>query len=229
LGFFGCNASGKTGGSSVSADEILSKDASYALGMNIGSNLKSDGIYPDMEEFKKGILDILNDAETRFDMDMAYEVFFESYNEIRERKDAAVSQQEMEFLAENSRKPGIIITESGLQYEIITDADGPKPGMFDMVKAHYEGTLIDGTVFDSSFSRGEPSDFRLSEVIPGWTEGLMLMSVGSNYRFYIPSELGYGPHGAGGIIPPYSTLIFEIQLLEITPNEHEFEDFEHFF
>jgi len=123
-------------------------------------------------------------------------------------------QEGIEFLAENSKKPGIVITPSGLQYEVITEASGPKPDATDTVRVHYRGTLTDGTVFDSSYDRGNPIEFPLNGVIPGWTEGVQLMSVGSKYKFYIPQELGYGPGGAGPI-PPYSVLIFEVELLDI--------------
>jgi FKBP-type peptidyl-prolyl cis-trans isomerase len=123
-------------------------------------------------------------------------------------------QREVTFLAENSRKPGVSITPSGLQYEIIHQTEGPKPSATDMVTVHYEGRLIDGSIFDSSYERGEPAEFFLNEVIPGWTEGLQLMSEGSFYILYVPSELGYGQRGYGPI-PPYSALIFTVELIEI--------------
>jgi FKBP-type peptidyl-prolyl cis-trans isomerase len=127
----------------------------------------------------------------------------------------ANKQAENDFLAENSKKPGINVTGSGLQYEVIREGNGPKPAATDTVRVHYEGTLTDGTVFDSSYSRGEPIEFPLDGVIPGWTEGLQLMGEGAKYRLVIPSDLGYGPQGAGGQIPPYATLIFEVELLNI--------------
>ena len=230
--FTGCEGK-NSGGSSINPEEVLSKDASYALGMNIGSSFKADGFYPDIEEFKKGLQDVLYDSNTRFSMDEIFDIFFQSYNEIQERKNMSVMQGETDFLTENSRKPGISITSSGLQYEVIVEGYGEKPGAFDMVKVHYEGALTDGTVFDSSYSRGEPIDFFLTDVIPGWTEGLQLMSVGSKYRLFIPSELGYGASGAGGLIPPYSTLVFEVELLEITAGNHDHDhddaDFDFFF
>jgi FKBP-type peptidyl-prolyl cis-trans isomerase len=118
------------------------------------------------------------------------------------------------FLAANQLKEGVQVTESGLQYEVLTMGSGPKPQATDRVKVHYHGTLIDGTVFDSSVERGEPAEFGLNQVIKGWTEGLQLMPVGSKFRFYIPQELGYGERATGSI-PPYSTLIFDVELLEI--------------
>ena len=119
------------------------------------------------------------------------------------------------FLAENAKRPEVKTTESGLQYEVITEGKGNKPAATDVVKVHYKGTLIDGTVFDSSYDRGEPAEFPLNGVIKGWTEGLQLMSVGSKYKLYIPYQLGYGERGAGGTIQPYSALIFDVELLEI--------------
>jgi FKBP-type peptidyl-prolyl cis-trans isomerase len=119
------------------------------------------------------------------------------------------------YLEENTRKEGVTVTESGLQYSVITQGDGAKPTATDQVTVHYRGTLIDGTEFDSSYSRGEPATFGLNQVIPGWTEGVQLMNVGSKYQFVVPHELGYGERGAGGAIGPFETLIFEIELIEI--------------
>jgi len=217
--FLGCSAdSKKKSGYSSSVDEVLDKGASYALGMNVGSNLKSDRLYPDLQEFAQGIRDIVNDAETRYTMDEAYNVFNEAFTALRERREEKSKQAEQTFLEENGQKPGITVTESGLQYEVITEGEGPKPLASDTVRVHYKGTLLDGTVFDSSYEREEPIEFPLGGVIPGWTEGLQLMSVGSNYRLFIPSELGYGSQGARSI-PPYSTLIFEVELLDIIQQE----------
>jgi FKBP-type peptidyl-prolyl cis-trans isomerase FklB len=129
-------------------------------------------------------------------------------------KYGSVKEDGEKFLAENALKEGVKVTESGLQYEVLKMARGKKPAATDRVKVHYHGTLIDGTVFDSSVERGEPTSFGLNQVIKGWTEGLQLMPVGSKFRFYIPQELGYGAQQAGSI-PPYSTLIFEVELLGI--------------
>jgi FKBP-type peptidyl-prolyl cis-trans isomerase len=120
-----------------------------------------------------------------------------------------------DFLAENAKKPDVVTTASGLQYKVIQQGDGPRPdGPNAEVEVHYHGRLIDGTVFDSSYDRGESISFFLNQVIPGWTEGVQLMPVGSKYEFYIPHELAYGTKGAGSIIPPYATLIFEVELLK---------------
>jgi FKBP-type peptidyl-prolyl cis-trans isomerase len=131
-----------------------------------------------------------------------------------ERTTGELKQKETGFLAENSKKAGVIITGSGLHYEVLSEGSGPKPAATDTVRVHYHGTFTDGSVFDRSRDRGDPAEFPLNGVIPGWTEGIQLMSVGSSYKFYIPSELGYGPEGAGPI-PPYSPLIFEVELLGI--------------
>jgi len=119
------------------------------------------------------------------------------------------------FLAENAKKPGVVTTPSGLQYKVLRAAEGAKPSKLGEVEVHYKGTLIDGTVFDSSYQRGEPISFLLAQVIPGWSEGVQLMSVGSKYEFYIPFELAYGPKGIPGVIPPYAALIFEVELLKV--------------
>jgi FKBP-type peptidyl-prolyl cis-trans isomerase len=132
---------------------------------------------------------------------------------MQEKNDEEI-QKEFAFLAENSKKAGVVITSTGLQYEIITETDGPKPSISNTILAHYTGKFTDDTIFDSSYSRGVPAEFPVYGVIPGWTEGLQLMSVGSKYKFIIPSELGYGPNGWGNI-PPYSTLIFEVELIDI--------------
>jgi len=215
-GLSGCNAKGKSGSSP--SDGSFGKDPSYALGMNIGSGLKADSIYPDWDEFLQGMKDILYGNDTRFAMEEASRIFYEAYSANNERRETASRQEGIDFLEENKQKPGIITTGSGLQYEVITQGNGPKPSFEDTVRVHYKGTLINGDEFDSSYSRGEPIEFPLNGVIPGWTEGLQLMNVGSKYRLFIPSDLGYGPQGAGPKIPPNSTLIFEVELLDIVHN-----------
>ena len=130
-----------------------------------------------------------------------------------------VIEEGEKFLEENLKNEGIMVTESGLQYKVLVEGTGEKPAETDRVRVHYTGTLIDGTKFDSSVDRGEPAEFRLRGVIPGWTEGLQLMPVGSKYMFYIPYQLGYGERGAGATIKPFSALIFEVELLAIVPQE----------
>jgi len=211
--FSGCKAGGKTEASSP--EETFSKEASYALGMNVGTSLKADNLYPNMEEFAQGIKDVLYNSTPRYTNEEAYQIFSEAFRSLAEKRDEKSKQAENEFLAENSKKPGINVTGSGLQYEVISEGMGRKPVVSDTVRVHYEGALTNGTVFDSSYSRGEPIEFPLNGVIPGWTEGLQLMNVGSKYRLIIPSDLGYGSQGAGQQIPPFSTLVFEVELIDI--------------
>jgi len=215
---FSCKGSGS--GSSPKK-ENFDKDASYAIGMSIGSSLVQDGIVPNYNEFLKGIKDMVSGKETRFTEGEAMEKIQAAYFAMMEEREAEelekgaeTLQKGIDFLAENNKKPGIITTDSGLQYEVITGTSSAKPKASDTVRVHYEGRLLDGTVFDSSYENGEPIEFPLNAVISGWTEGLQLMSVGSKYRLFIPSELGYGSRG-GGPIPPNSVLIFEVELLEI--------------
>jgi FKBP-type peptidyl-prolyl cis-trans isomerase len=217
------------GGKAGSGGANFDKDASYSLGMDMGNALKNMGIVPDYKELLAGLKDVVGDTKTRFTMDEAYAKLNESFQALREEEIAlreketalreeeseAVRQAGIDFLLENSKKAGVQISPSGLQYEVIVEGRGAKPLATDTVKVHYEGSLPDGTVFDGSYSRGEPAEFRLNEVISGWTEGLQLMRVGSTYRFYIPSELGYGPWGSGPMIPPHSPLVFKLELIDI--------------
>jgi len=210
IGFSGCkNKKANSSGDSIG------KDASYALGMNFGSTLKEGNITPEWDEFIQGMKDIVYGNEPRFTMEKAGQVFYEAYNANIEKRSEASRQEGIDFLEKNKEKPGIITTASGLQYEVITQGGGPKPEATDTVKVNYEGKLINGTVFDSSYSRGQPIEFPLNGVIRGWTEGLQLMNTGSKYRLFIPSDLGYGREGMGSQIPPNSTLIFEVELLDI--------------
>jgi len=203
---------------SLSGEENFDRDASYALGMNLGTDIKQtiemEGISLNLDEFMKGFNDSLTGADTRFTAEEAIEIIETAYYALTEGRNAEAIQKENAFLAENSKKPGVIVTPSGLQYEVITETQGPKPSASSFVKVHYEGRLTNGTVFDSSYERGEPVEFPLDAVIPGWTEGLQLMSVGSKYILYIPSELGYGSRGWGSI-PAFSLLIFTVELLDI--------------
>jgi FKBP-type peptidyl-prolyl cis-trans isomerase len=216
LALLGCNANGKTkSGSSPAGVETLDKDASYALGMNIGGNMRTDKFRPEMNDFIQGFKDGLDGVTPRFSEGEAQEKFQQGYAAMKNKQSEGQREAESAFLAENSKKPGIIVTASGLQYEVLTEGSGAKPTADDTVRVNYEGSLSNGTVFDSSYTRGEPAQFPLRGVIPGWTEGIQLMSVGGKYRFYIPSELGYGPQGAGQQIPPYSALVFEVELLDI--------------
>jgi len=211
-----CN---KKSSGSVTAEENIDRDTSYALGIEFGADLKnwidSSGINPNVDEFIKGIKDKITGAKTRITSEQAGELIDKAFSAITEEKTAAAKQAENSFLAENAKKPGIKITASGLQYEIINETTGRKPQANSTVVVHYEGRLIDGTVFDSSYERGTPWETNIGNVIPGWTEGIQMMSIGSKFIFYIPSNLAYGDNGVQGIIPPFSTLIFTVELFDI--------------
>lgn len=189
---------------------------SYALGLIIGNNLKGmniDGLLT--TEFTRAVEQVLNGEKTEMTEVQAQGLVQEFLREQQEAAGKAAREAGENFLAENAKREGVKVTESGLQYEVLTPALGMKPVAADTVSCHYEGRLIDGTVFDSSYRRGEPASFPLQGVIRGWTEGLQLMSIGSKFRFFIPFELAYGAQGAGGSIPPYAALVFDVELLGI--------------
>jgi len=194
---------------------------SYALGVNISANLKQ-GNFDNVNAaaLGKGVSDYFSDGETMFTEEEANKFLQTYFQKLTERVAAKAKEEGEAFLAENGKKAGVITTESGLQYEVITEGTGAKPAATDVVKVHYTGTLINGEKFDSSFDRQEPAQFPLNRVIKGWTEGVQLMSVGSKYKFYIPSELAYGANAQpGSKIKPNSTLIFEVELLDIVKEE----------
>ena len=189
---------------------------SYAIGLGIGQNLLSMGAQGiNVEDFAQAIADVLNRKETAISHNEAREIVNKYFAELEEKMNAENIEKGKAFLAENSKKEGIVTLPSGLQYEVITEGNGKKPSATDRVKCHYEGTLIDGTLFDSSIKRGQPAVFGVNQVIRGWVEALQLMSEGSKWRLFIPSELGYGAQQAGEMIPPHSTLIFEVELIEV--------------
>ena len=189
---------------------------SYALGLSLGQNMASSGVKTiEFDDLVAGMKAIMNKEKPAISFDEAQEVLNTFFAEL-EAKVAGKAKAEGEaFLAENAKREGVIVTGSGLQYEVLTAAEGKKPKATDKVKVHYEGTLIDGTVFDSSYRRGEAISFGLNQVIKGWTEGVQLMSVGAKYKFFIPYNLAYGERGAGAQIPPYAALIFTVELLDI--------------
>ena len=192
------------------------KDISYALGLSIASNLKNSGVEAlDIEHFTQGLNAIINNEEIRMSPDQVNQILNDFFEGLQKKAEGNNSETGKAFLAENKNKPGVVETTSGLQYQVITEGTGPKPTAKNQVKVHYTGTLIDGTVFDSSVSRGEPATFGVTQVISGWVEGLQLMPKGSKYKFFIPSNLAYGPQGAGKAIGPNATLIFEVELLDI--------------
>lgn len=189
---------------------------SYALGLSMADNMKKSGLGDiNAADFAKGMEAMLSGAKADITLDEAHQIIRTHMAQLQEKQANANKEAGEKFLAENKKKAGIITTESGLQYEVITMGNGPKPKATDTVLCHYHGTLIDGTVFDSSVDRGEPIDFPVNGVIPGWVEALQLMPVGSKWRLYIPSNLGYGEYGAGEAIAPNSALIFDVELIEI--------------
>jgi len=193
--------------------------ASYGVGRQMGEQLASnpfDGV--DADAVAQGVLDALHGKESqvaRPELEEAFRTIGTRMQEKMEQKAKAQAKVGELFLAENAKKDGITVTASGLQYEVITAGTGAVPTAQSKVKTHYHGTLIDGTVFDSSYNRGQPIDFPVGGVIAGWTEALQLMPVGSKWRLYIPHNLAYGERGAGASIPPFSALIFDVELLEI--------------
>ena len=168
-----------------------------------------------MEDFAQAIADVLNRKETAISHNEARDIVNQYFAELEAKMNAENIEKGKAFLAENAKREGVVTLPSGLQYEVITEGTGIKPSANDQVKCHYEGTLIDGTLFDSSVQRGQPAVFGVSQVIKGWVEALQLMPEGSKWKLYIPSELGYGSQQAGEMIPPYSTLIFEVELIKV--------------
>lgn len=211
----------------AAADEKA--DISYMLGTDLGNNLKQSGIDLSVDDFVAGMRDILEGNETRLSGEQLQAVrtaWMTQQREVQERARVEAEAQRDEqaqvnleegklFLENNAQVDGVQSTPSGLQYRVIQEGDGARPGPDSRVRVHYRGTLIDGTEFDSSYSRNEPTEFPLQGVIPGWTEGLQLMREGSKYEFYIPPELAYGERGTPGPIGPNATLKFEVELLNI--------------
>jgi len=189
---------------------------SYSLGMLIGDRiLKQYSENINYFVLLEGIRAQHKGETTVLTMDEAHQAMQQSEDRALAASSSKAKEAGAAYLAENKKREGVKETDSGIQYEVLTVAEGDKPVATDQVKVHYKGSLLDGTVFDSSYDRGEPAQFGLNQVIPGWTEGVQLMSVGSKYRFVIPSELAYGDQGAGGNIGPGETLIFEVELLDI--------------
>ena len=189
---------------------------SYALGLSMGQNLMGSGVEKlNYQDLAQGIEDVLTHAQPKISYQEAQQVLNQFFQELEAKVAGAAKAAGEKFLAENAKREGVKTTPSGLQYEILEPSLGQKPKATDTVRVHYEGTLIDGTVFDSSYRRGESITFPLNGVIAGWTEGLQLMSIGSKYKFFIPYQLAYGERGAGQSIPPYAALIFTVELLGI--------------
>jgi FKBP-type peptidyl-prolyl cis-trans isomerase FklB len=189
---------------------------SYALGMSIAGNLIQTGVktvHPEL--FLNGFKDVFKGEKTMIHPEEANAILEEFIGRLNQNKGAGNLEEGRKFLAENKKKQGVVELPSGLQFTVLTEGEGEVPTINDQVKCHYHGTLIDGTVFDSSVERGQPAVFPVNGVIQGWVEALQLMSTGSKWRLFIPSELAYGNNGAGGVIGPNSTLIFDVELLKI--------------
>lgn len=196
---------------------------SYALGLSMGNNFKALGITElNVQDFADGVAAVFYGSQPKMTYDEAKAEIQAYFTEMQKKQEAAAAEMSAvnekagkEFLEENGKRAEVHITPSGLQYEVLTEGNGPKPTAQDRVEVHYTGKLIDGTVFDSSVERGAPATFGVTQVIPGWVEALQMMPEGSKWRLFIPSQLAYGPQGAGGVIGPNSTLIFDVELLKV--------------
>lgn len=189
---------------------------SYALGLSIGNNFQNSGIKClQVEDFVQGLSDVLNEKQPAISYDEAKKVINDFFLRLHKEKLEINKKAGEEFLSINKGRAGVVTLPSGLQYQVLQQGNGEKPKATDKVKCHYHGTLINGTVFDSSVERDTPAVFGVNQVIPGWVEALQLMPVGSKWRLFIPSNLAYGENGAGEMIEPNSTLIFDVELLDI--------------
>ena len=196
---------------------------SYALGIGIGSQLAGMGAKElNIDDFAQAIKDVISGSELKVDNAEAQTLVQNFFQEQEAKQQAAAAEAGKvakaageAFLAENGKKEGVVTLPSGLQYQVLKEGNGKKPSATDQVVCHYEGTLIDGTVFDSSYQRNQPATFPLNQVIAGWTEGLQLMQEGAKYRFFIPYNLAYGERGAGAQIPPFAALVFDVELIEV--------------
>lgn len=189
---------------------------SYALGISLGANLKNNGFEAlDYEKLAAGMQDVMEAKALQMTPQEAQTLINSYFQQLQEKAHAATIEQGKSFLEENAKRPGVVTTASGLQYEVMNEGKGATPAASDRVQVHYHGTLINGEVFDSSVNRGEPATFGVTQVINGWVEALQLMPVGSKWKLFIPSNLAYGAQGAGQSIGPHTTLVFEVELLAI--------------
>lgn len=196
---------------------------SYALGLSMGHNFRGSGIEKiDVQDFADGVAAVYDGVAPKISFDEAKQIINEFFTELQKKQQeqaaamAAVNEKAgQDFLLENGKRVEVKTTPSGLQYEVLKEGDGAQPTAGDRVTVHYTGKLIDGTVFDSSVDRGEPATFGVTQVIPGWVEALQLMKAGAKWRLFIPSALAYGPQGAGGVIGPNQTLIFDVELISV--------------
>jgi peptidyl-prolyl cis-trans isomerase len=196
---------------------------SYALGIGIGSQLAGMGAKGlNIDDFAQAVKDVISGTPLKVNNAEAQSLVQAFFQEQEEKQRAAAAEAGKvakaageSFLADNAKKEGVVVLPSGLQYQVLKEGNGKKPSATDQVKCHYEGTLIDGTIFDSSYQRNDPATFGLNQVIAGWTEGVQLMSEGAKYRFFIPYNLAYGERGAGAQIPPFAALVFDVELLKV--------------
>ena len=189
---------------------------SYALGLGIGQQIKSMNIeHFNVEDFAQSVSDVREGKQTAFSSREAQIMLQDFFSKKQKEEAQAHIAEGKAYLDANAKKEGVVVTKSGLQYEVLQEGTGKSPKATDTVRCHYEGRLLDGTIFDSSYKRGEPADFGLNQVIPGWTEGVQLMKEGAKFRFTIPYLLAYGEQGAGSSIPPFSTLIFDVELIKV--------------
>ncbi len=189
---------------------------SYSLGVLVGQNLKNQGFNKlDAGSLTNGLQDAIGGKQLAISAEQAGKIVNEYLEKASKAQSGPTIEEGKKFLAENSKKPGVVTLPSGLQYMVMKEGTGPKPKVTDRVTTHYTGTLLNGEVFDSSVERGQPATFPVNGVIKGWTEALQLMNVGSKWKLFIPYDLAYGERGAGGQIKPFATLIFEVELLEI--------------
>ena len=196
---------------------------SYALGLSIGRQLSQMGVAElNAGDFAQAVKDMIDGKESQSPTNEAQQLLGEYFRQQEEKQRAEAAEKYKgaksegeKYLTENAKKDGVITLPSGLQYQVLQEGNGKSPKATDKVVCHYEGMLVDGTMFDSSIQRGEPATFPLNGVIAGWTEGLQLMKEGAKYRFFIPYQLGYGERGAGASIPPFATLIFDVELIEV--------------
>jgi len=192
------------------------KKVSYALGLSLGNNLLGSGVTTlDYAQMAKGIQDVMEQKEPEISYQEAQTIIGEFFQNLQAKMAEKAQGEGKVFLEANAKRAEVTTLASGLQYEVLTQGEGAVPSASDSVKVHYHGTLIDGTVFDSSVSRGEPATFGVTQVISGWVEALQLMPVGSKWKLFIPSDLAYGAQGAGQAIAPHSALVFEVELLDI--------------
>lgn len=189
---------------------------SYAWGLAMGKQLQAMGVKEiKSEDFKEGVKVAFDGGKPEISLEEAQKLINDYLQDLQKKAEAMAREEGERFLKENGAKEGVKTTASGLQYVVEKEGEGAQPGAEDEVTVHYTGKLLDGTVFDSSVNRGEPATFPLNRVIPGWTEGVQLMKEGAKYTFFIPSDLAYGPNGVPNVIPPHSTLIFEVELIKV--------------